>query len=68
METSTLAQMAYRAFGNWSEWKTPQGKRMPDWEELPVSIKNAWTSAAESVAVLVRKEVLSNQASPRGIQ
>jgi hypothetical protein len=64
METYTLGQTAYRAFGSWSEWKTPQGKRMPDWEELSMNVQNAWTSAAEVVAVLVRKEELSSQESP----
>lgn len=67
MKTSKMAQMAYRAFGSWSEWKTPQGKPMPEWDELPMNLQNAWTAAAETVAVFVRKQQLSKQAASGAI-
>ena len=59
MEKVPLAQIAYRAYGNWTEWKTPGGKPMPSWSELPVSLQNAWTAATETVAIQVRKDGLN---------
>ena len=56
MEQIVLAQIAYRAYGDWAEWKTPKGSRMPSWSELPVSLQNAWTAATETVAIQVRKD------------
>jgi hypothetical protein len=59
MEEILLAQIAYRAFGDWTEWKTPKGNRMPSWSELPIDVQNAWTAAAETVAIQVRKDGLN---------
>lgn len=56
MEKVSLARIAYHAYGSWVQWKTPGGKRLPSFEELPMQRQNAWTSAAETVAVQVRKE------------
>lgn len=56
MEKIVLAQIAYRAYGNWAEWKMPGGKPMPSWGELPMYLQNAWTAAAETVAIQVRKD------------
>jgi hypothetical protein len=62
MEKVVLAQIAYRAYGNWVEWKLPGGKPLPHFGQLPMYIQNAWTAACETVAIEVRKEVLSTQA------
>ncbi len=62
MEKIVLAQIAYRAYGDWTEWKTSLGKPLPSWSELPMSLQNAWTAAAETVAIQVRKEELSTLA------
>ena len=58
MEKVVLAQIAYRAYGDWTEWKTSQGNRLPSWGELPMYLQNAWTAATETVAIQVRKEGL----------
>lgn len=50
MEPNKLAQIAYRAYGHWVAWTTPQGQSMPDWNGLPVSLQNAWTAATGAVA------------------
>lgn len=60
MEKVSLARIAYHAYGSWVQWKTPEGKRLPSFEELPMQRQNAWTAAAETVAVQVRKEERSN--------
>lgn len=56
MEKIVLAQIAYRSYGNWAEWKMPGGKPMPSWGELPMYLQNAWTAAAETVAIQVRED------------
>jgi hypothetical protein len=61
MEKVVLAQIAYRAYGNWVEWKLPGGKPLPAFGQLPMYIQNAWTAASETVAIQVRKDVLSEQ-------
>jgi hypothetical protein len=66
MEKIVLAQIAYRAYGDWTEWKTPGGNPMLGWDELPMSIRNAWTAATESVAIEVRKDGLNTQARSDG--
>jgi hypothetical protein len=61
MEKVVLARIAYHAYGSWIEWKAPGGKRLPNFEELPMYLQNAWTAAAETVAIQVRKEERSIQ-------
>lgn len=56
MENVSLAQIAYQAYGAWLQWKTADGKRIPYFDELPVSQRNAWTAAAEKLAIQVREE------------
>ena len=56
MEKVVLAQIAYCAYGNWTAWKMPEGKPLPTWGELPMSLQNAWTAATETVAIQVRKD------------
>jgi hypothetical protein len=59
MENRVLAEIAYHAYGNWMEWKTPQGYQMRGWGELSMNVKNAWTAAVETVALQVRKDELN---------
>jgi len=56
VEKIVLAQIAYRAYGDWTEWKTPAGNPMPSWSQLPINLQNAWTAATETVAIQVRQE------------
>jgi len=66
MEKVVLAQIAYRAYGDWTEWKTAQGNQLPSWGELPMYLQNAWTAATETVAIEVRKEGLTASESLSG--
>jgi len=56
MNRNLLAQVAYRAYGNWLAWRTPQGHIMPAWDQLSDSLQNAWTAAIGAVAEEVAKE------------
>lgn len=64
MEKVSLARIAYQAYGAWIQWKTPDGKRLPHFDELPMPHRNAWTAAAEKVAIQVREEERSLQTRP----
>ena len=44
-----LAQVAYAAYGVASDRKNYQGLPMPEWDDLPESIQQAWVSAALAV-------------------
>ncbi|MEO8392353.1 MAG: hypothetical protein ABI700_05105 [Chloroflexota bacterium] len=66
MEKVVLAQIAYRANGDWIEWKTLQGKRLLNWEELQMYLRNAWTAGSETVAIQVRKDELIPEVHPVG--
>ncbi len=44
-----IAQEAYRAYGQVTDFKNYQGLPMPTWEELPVKIREAWIAAAKKV-------------------
>ena len=48
--TSTeLARAAYAAYAEATDSKNYRGEPMPEWDELPVTIQNAWRLAAEAV-------------------
>jgi hypothetical protein len=51
--SNVLALTTYEAYGESVGWKDYLGKPMHAWEELPWDIQQAWTDAAEAVAVLV---------------
>ena len=44
-----LAQVAYRAYGQTTDFKNYQGKPMPDWVALPENIRTAWRASARAV-------------------
>jgi len=44
-----LARMAYRAYGETTDFKNYQGLPMPTWDDLGERIQTAWRAAAESV-------------------
>lgn len=50
-----LARMAYAAYGSHVGWKNFQGDRMPYFEDLTPTIKEAWQLAAEMVVKYVMR-------------
>lgn len=44
-----LAQRAYQAYGSTTEFKNYQGLPMPEFNDLPQKIKDAWVNAAYTV-------------------
>lgn len=45
-----LARIAYDAYGLVVEYKNFQGKKMPEWDQLPPKIQKAWVAAAHASA------------------
>lgn len=44
-----LAKIAYRAYGETTNFKNFRDEPMPDWDELPSTIKEAWAKASRAV-------------------
>ncbi len=63
LEKMSLAQMGYHTYGTWLAWKTPTGSSVLSWSDLPMSLQNAWTAAAEVIAIEVRKAESAAEAS-----
>ncbi|MEH2393876.1 MAG: hypothetical protein V7K21_20155 [Nostoc sp.] len=49
-EELELAQIAYHAYGQTTDFKNYQGLPMPKWENLSLKIQQAWIAAAVAVA------------------
>lgn len=48
MDTHAIAQNAYQAYGQVTEFKNFQSNPMPPWDELPATIQQAWAAAVEA--------------------
>ena len=59
----SMAQMGYHTYGTRLAWKTPTGSSVLSWSDLPMSLQNAWTAAAEVIAIEVRKAESAAEAS-----
>ena len=57
MQVTVLAQKAYESYGDFRGWKSHDDKPMPQWEELPTAIRNAWEVAVTGVFIEIRKEL-----------
>lgn len=54
LEPVDLAKIAYRAYGESTNFKNFRGEPMPEWKDLGKRIQKAWIAAATSVEVAVR--------------
>lgn len=52
----TLAKVAYRAYGETTDFKNFRGEPMPEWNDLGERIQKAWVAAASAVADRARGE------------
>lgn len=55
-EQYKLARLAYSAYGSHVGWKNFQGDRMPYFEDLTPTIKDAWQASAEFVVKYVTRK------------
>ncbi len=49
MDDLTLGRIGYEAYGNFTGWKTYNGKDMPQWDDLTLNIMRAWQAAGEAI-------------------
>ncbi|GAA0528709.1 hypothetical protein GCM10010172_06640 [Paractinoplanes ferrugineus] len=49
VEPTDLAKIAYRAYGESTDFKNFRGEPMPAWDELGPRIQNAWVAAASAI-------------------
>lgn len=57
-----LAKVAYRAYGEVTDFKNFQGNPMPDWNDLTPTIQQAWQAAVKkSVSVFVHHCALDDR-------
>ena len=56
VEDTDLAKIAYRAYGETTDFKNFRGEPMPDWDNLGTRIQTAWTNAARAVADACRED------------
>lgn len=57
MDQYRLARLAYAAYGKTTDFKNFQGNPMPEFDNLPEKIKEAWSAACTSVAADVVEEI-----------
>lgn len=48
-----LAQGAYEAYGDLADWKTFDGRDMPQWGDLPDRTRTLWATASLAVRRMV---------------
>lgn len=51
---TALARKAYHAYGKVTDFKNFQGNPMPEFDDLPETIKQAWREAAHTVSIEVK--------------
>lgn len=66
-----LAKIAYEDYAATTNWKNYQGLQMPEFDDLPDGVKNAWKAAVAGVAAHVldnseqAAEMLQNEIVPQ---
>ena len=48
-----LARIGYEAYGDAASWQNYEGKPMPQWDELPIHIREKWGAAARAIALAI---------------
>lgn len=55
-----LARIAYHAYGKTTDFKNYQGLPMPEFENLPQKIQEAWVAAIQAITLHFNITYLSN--------
>lgn len=48
-KATDVARAGYEGYGDWTDWKTFDGRDMPSWEDLPDTTRMAWVAAAGAI-------------------
>ena len=59
VDSEQLARLGYQAYGKTTDFKNYQGLPMPEWDQLPPRIREAWHAAALAIASAVVDEVVA---------
>ncbi len=57
--TDQLARVAYKAYGQVTDFKNFRGEPMPEFDQLPETIQKAWVEASKAAVVKAEKIVMS---------
>lgn len=68
MDWTTVAQEAYRAYGEVTDFKNFQGNPMPEWGDLPDTIQDAWRAAARRACFARYADLVSDDRERKQVQ
>lgn len=49
LRATEVARAGYEGYGNWTDWKTFDGRDMPRWDDLPDRTRLAWVAASGAI-------------------
>jgi hypothetical protein len=55
-QSTVLAKYAYDKYGDFVGWKNYAGLKMPDWDQLPSNIQDAWKASVRAVSEKLASE------------
>lgn len=58
-------EAAYLAYGDYVDWVNIRGERMPNWEELPAKIQNAWRVAIQRAWPVAARAAIAPSLPPQ---
>lgn len=59
-QEKSTPQIAYEAYGQSRDWRTYDGKPMPQWNELPPEIVTAWEAASNAIVKVVIESFITS--------
>jgi hypothetical protein len=58
-------EAAYLAYGDYVDWENIRGERMPNWEDLPAKIQNAWRVAIQHAWPIAARAAIAPDLPPQ---
>jgi hypothetical protein len=49
VRATEVARAGYEGYGDWTDWKTFDGRDMPRWDDLPARTQLAWVAACGAI-------------------